>query len=107
MSEQQQDNKKTEEMRVSRETNVQSLAWRIARSFEEGTSVILTGIGAHVVNTMVKAIVIANGHMAPRGVVFTIFPRFSDGGALPVDLDVPDNERMTAISFDVKPQKVM
>lgn len=91
------DVKKTEKMPVRRDTDTQALAWRISRCHEEGVTISMAAIGPHAINTAVKAVIIANGNMAPRGVVFDLFPRFSDAEG---------EEGITAVAFDVRPRSI-
>ena len=95
-----------EDMPVRGETSPQSLGWRVARSYEEGTKVALTGVGPHAVNTMVKAVIIANGNMASRGIVFLLFPKFATVPNTRQEEGEGSPETLTAVTFVVVPQKV-
>lgn len=65
-----------QELRVATSTNVQLLATSIVRNVEEGKRVTLSCIGVQPVSQAVKAVAIANGQVAPHGMVFFISPAF-------------------------------
>lgn len=67
-----------EEIRVSGRTNVQSLAWTVYKTHEEGKRVVLLGIGTQAINQAVKAVAIANSRGASHGIIFTILPAMQD-----------------------------
>lgn len=96
-----------ENMTVGSETDPQSLGWRLARSYEEGKKITLTGVGAYAVNTMVKATIIANGNMAPRGVVFLLFPMFCSVKNMKQEEGTDSPDVITAVTFTVVPHKVV
>lgn len=70
---------KTEEqyLRVSAGSNPQSVASAIAHALYETRSVRLRAVGASAVNQAVKAIAIARGYTAPRGLDLTCKPGFT------------------------------
>jgi stage V sporulation protein SpoVS len=65
-----------QELKVAATTDVQYLATSIVRNTEEGKQVILSCIGVQPQSQAVKAVAIANGHVAPQGFVFVLLPSF-------------------------------
>jgi stage V sporulation protein S len=68
-----------EPLRAGAGTSPQSLASAIAHAFYEDTKepVAVRAIGAGAVNQAVKAIAIARGYVAPRGLDLTCVPGFA------------------------------
>ena len=64
-------------LRVSAGSNPQSVASAIAHALYEARSVRLRAVGASAVNQAVKAIAIASGYVAPRGMELTCKPGFA------------------------------
>jgi stage V sporulation protein S len=64
-------------LRVSGSSNAQSLASAIAHAIYENRQVKLRAVGAGAVNQAVKAIAIARGYVAPRGLDLTCKPGFT------------------------------
>jgi stage V sporulation protein S len=64
-------------LRVSSSSSAQSLAAAIAHAIYENGSVKLRAIGAGPVNQAVKAIAIASGYTAPRGISLVCVPGFA------------------------------
>jgi stage V sporulation protein S len=74
-----QNTEKTEEkyLRVSAGSNAQSVGSAIAHALYESPTVKLRAVGASAVNQAVKAIAIARGYVAPRGMDLTCKPGFT------------------------------
>lgn len=64
-------------LRVSASSNPQSVASAIAHAIYEHHQVKLRAVGAGAVNQAVKAIAIASGYVAPRGMVLNCRPGFT------------------------------
>ena len=64
-------------LRVSAGSNPQSVASAIAHALYENRQVKLRAVGAGAVNQAVKAIAIARGYVAPRGLDLTCKPGFT------------------------------
>lgn len=69
---------KPEPMKVAGSTDPNSLARAIASTVREGTLPTLQAIGAGAVNQANKAVIIANGMLAPNGIELVIAPIFQD-----------------------------
>jgi stage V sporulation protein S len=63
-------------LRVSASSNPQSVASAIAHAVYEGGKCELRAVGAGAVNQAVKAIAIARGYAAPRGLDLVCIPAF-------------------------------
>lgn len=64
-------------LRVSAGSNPQSVASAIAHAIYENRAVKLRAVGAGAVNQAVKALAIARGYVAPRGLDLTCKPGFT------------------------------
>ena len=64
-------------LRVSAGSNPQSVASAIAHAIYDKKEVKLRAVGAGAVNQAVKAIAIARGYVAPRGLDLTCRPGFT------------------------------
>lgn len=64
-------------LRVGGSSNPQSLASAIAHAIYDTRQVKLRAVGASAVNQAVKAIAIARGYVAPRGLDLTCKPGFT------------------------------
>lgn len=64
-------------LRVSASSNPQSVASAIAHAIYDNRQVKLRAIGAGAINQAVKAIAIARGYVAPRGLDLTCKPGFT------------------------------
>jgi stage V sporulation protein S len=64
-------------LKVSAGSNPQSVASAIAHSIYENHTCKIRAIGAGAVNQAVKAIAIARGYTAPRGIDLKCIPGFS------------------------------
>jgi stage V sporulation protein S len=64
-------------LRVSAGSNPQAVASAIAHSIYETRACKLRAVGAGAVNQAVKAIAIARGYTAPRGLDLSCIPGFS------------------------------
>lgn len=73
MTEQTEDNV----LRVSAGSNPQAVASAIAHSIYENRSCKIRAVGAGAVNQAVKAIAIARGYTAPRGMDLSCVPGFA------------------------------
>jgi stage V sporulation protein S len=71
--------KDTEEkfLRVSAGSNAQSVGSAIAHALYESPQIKLRAVGASAVNQAVKAIAIARGYVAPRGLDLSCRPGFT------------------------------
>jgi stage V sporulation protein S len=68
---------KNEPLRVSASSNPQSVASAIAHAIYESREVDLRAIGAGAVNQAIKAVAIASGYVAPRGLRIAVIPGFA------------------------------
>ena len=66
-----------EPLRVSAGSNPQSVASAIAHAIYEKRTVSVRSVGAGAVNQAVKAIAIARGYTAPRGIDLVCIPGFA------------------------------
>lgn len=64
-------------LRVSASSNPQSVASAIAHAIYDKREVKLRAVGAGAINQAVKAIAIARGYVAPRGMDLTCKPGFT------------------------------
>lgn len=81
------------ELRVAARTPTAELASAISHAVYDGKRVVLRAIGAGAVNQAVKALVVAQGYVAQRGLVLANRPGF---------ITVPmDGEERTAVTFHV------
>lgn len=64
-------------LRVSAGSNPQSVASAIAHAIYDNRQVKLRAVGAGAVNQAVKALAIARGYVAPRGLDLTVKPGFA------------------------------
>ena len=64
-------------LRVSASSNAQSVGSAIAHALYEKPEVKLRAVGASAVNQAVKAIAIASGYVAPRGMNLSCRPGFT------------------------------
>ncbi|QHI72872.1 stage V sporulation protein S [Aminipila terrae] len=67
---------KSEILKVSSESNPNSLAGAIAAVVKEGREAEVQAIGAGAVNQAVKAVAIARGYVAPYGMDLVCVPGF-------------------------------
>lgn len=74
-----EENINTEEpfLRVSAGSNPQSVASAVAHAIYDKKTVKLRAVGAGAVNQAVKAIAIARGYVAPRGMDLSCTPGFT------------------------------
>lgn len=80
-------------LRVSGSSSASSLASAISHGIYDGKQVVLRAIGAGAVNQAAKAIAIASGYVAPRGIVLSARVGFAT-------VQMPDGE-VTAMVFRV------
>jgi stage V sporulation protein S len=90
MSEEQKDD---QVLRVSAGSNPQAVASAIAHSIYETRSCKIRAVGAGAINQAVKAIAIARGYTAPRGMDLICIPGFTS-------IESHDGQ-ISAIVFDV------
>jgi stage V sporulation protein S len=64
-------------LRVSASSNAQSVGSAIAHALYEAPSIKVRAVGASAVNQAVKAIAIASGYVAPRGMRLACIPGFT------------------------------
>ena len=64
-------------LRVSAGSNPQSVASAVAHAIYEKKEVKMRAVGAGAVNQAVKAIAIARGYVAPRGMDLSCIPGFT------------------------------
>ena len=64
-------------LRVSASSNPQSVASAIAHAIYDNRQVKLRAVGAGAVNQAVKALAIARGYVAPKGLDLTCKPGFT------------------------------
>jgi len=83
-------------LRIAGGSNPQSVASAIAHAIYEHRAVKLRAVGAGAVNQAVKAIAIARGYVAPRGLDLTCKPGFTT-------IDSRDGE-ISAIIFAITAQ---
>jgi stage V sporulation protein S len=81
------------ELRVAARTSTPELAAAISHAIYDGKTVVLRAIGAGAVNQAVKAIVVAQGYVAQRGLVLATRPGF-----LTISMEGEDR---TAVTFNV------
>ncbi len=65
-------------LKVSSNSNANSVAGMIAHKMKEAGEVELQAIGAGAINQTVKAIAIARGFLAPVGINLVCIPGFAD-----------------------------
>ncbi|HEV2354344.1 MAG TPA: stage V sporulation protein S [Puia sp.] len=80
-------------LRVKGSSPANALASAISYGIYDGKTVTLRAIGAAAVNQAMKAVAIAQGYVAPRGLVLYTRPGFTD-------VKMPDNT-VTAMVFRI------
>lgn len=83
-----------EPLRVGAGSNSQSVASAIAHAIYENHEVKIRAVGAGAVNQAVKAIAIARGYTAPRGIDLVCIPGFAS-------IKGRDDSDISAIVFQV------
>jgi len=83
-------------LKVSSKSRPKAVAGALSTVVERDKKVVLHAIGAGAVNQAVKAIAIARGFVAPRGLDLTTIIAFSS-------IDIDGSER-TGIKFIVEPK---
>ena len=86
----------TKIVKVSRNTKPRMLAGAIAKTIET-ENIELHTIGAASVNQAVKAVAIARGFLAPRGICIMMIPSFGE-----IEID---DRKVTGIRFMLKNQR--
>jgi stage V sporulation protein S len=71
------ENKEEDVLRVKSSSNPQSVASAIAHAIYETRTCKVRAVGAGAVNQAVKAIAIASGYTAPRGLRLAVIPGFA------------------------------
>lgn len=80
-------------LRVKGTANVSSLASAISHAVYDGKTVTLRAIGASAISQAIKAVAVARGYVAPRGIDLMIVPGFTN-------VDMPDG-KVTAITLRI------
>ena len=80
-------------LRVKSTSSVTSLASAISYAVYDGKEITLRAIGPAAVSTAVKAVAVARGYVAPRGIDLSIRPGFAT-------VEMPDGD-VTAIILRV------
>lgn len=80
-------------LRVKGTASVPPLASAISHAVYDGKTVVLRAIGAAAISQAIKAVAVARGYVAPRGIDLMIIPGFTD-------VDMPDG-KVTAITLRV------
>lgn len=93
-----QDNDEEALLRVKGSSNPSSLASAISFAIYDGKKVILRAIGAGAVNQAAKAVAIAGGYVAPRGLSLTVRIGFAT-------VKMEDGEDRSAMVFYVIPSR--
>lgn len=97
-------------------TNCKALAGSIAEEYRQAVDPKLSGevkapnislhaIGHQAVGQAIKAVPIANGHLAPRGVQLTILPSFEDK-QVPSELDPATSVTRTVMRLRLIPWQI-
>lgn len=83
-------------LKVSSNSNPNSVAGAIAGVIREKGSTEIQAVGAGAINQTVKAIAIARGFVSPSGIDLIAIPAFTD--------IIIDGEERTAIKFIIEPR---
>jgi stage V sporulation protein S len=83
-------------LKVSAKSSPNSVAGALAGVLREKGAAEIQAIGAGAINQSIKAIAIARGFVAPRGMDLICIPAFTD--------IIIDNEERTAIKLIVEPR---
>jgi stage V sporulation protein S len=78
-------NSEDDVLRVKSSSNPQALASSVAHALYDSREPVLRAVGAGAVNQAVKAIAIARGYVAPRGIDIAVVPGFKT-------ITMPDGE---------------
>ena len=81
-------------LRVKGTASVPNLASAISHAVYDGKQVTLRAIGASAVSQAIKAVAVARGYVAPRGIDLSVVPGFA--GAI-----MSDGDEVTAITLRV------
>ncbi len=78
------------QLRVAASSNSKDLAGSIAKLYQDNKECDLIAIGHAAVCQALKAVPIANGYLAPQGIVLVVLPSFEnklldDGAGTPVE----------------------
>ena len=84
-------------LKVAANSNASSLAGALAQEIENHDRVEMQAIGAGALNQAIKAIAIARGFVAPRGIDLVCVPAF-------VEVQIGEETR-TAIKLYVEPRR--
>ena len=85
-----------EVLKVSAQSNPNSVAGALAGIVREKNGAEIQAIGAGAINQSIKAVAIARGFMAPSGIELVVIPAFTD-----IEID---GEERTAIKLIVQPR---
>lgn len=80
-------------LRVKGTASVSALASAISHAVYDSKDVTLRAIGASAVSQAVKAVAVARGYVAPRGIDLSMVPGFQD-------VEMPDG-KVTAITMRI------
>lgn len=63
---------------VRNDTAPKGLGWALFKFYTEGKLPFMVGVGVAAIGSAMKGVAVANGHLAPMGIIFDVFPKFSD-----------------------------
>jgi len=86
-------------LKVSSKSNPGMVAGAVAGIIRTSGSAEIQAIGAGAVNQAVKALAIAVSYLEGDGIAISFVPSFAD-------IDVGDDQQLTAISFKVESRKI-
>jgi stage V sporulation protein S len=81
-------------LKVAASTPAGTLASAIAHAVYDGTPVTMRAVGAGAVNQAIKALAIAQSYVAPRGIILSCRPGFTE-------VTMPDGKVMSGIIIRV------
>ncbi len=82
-------------LRVKCTASVPALASAISHAVYDSKEVTLRAIGASAISQAVKAVAVARGYVAPRGIDLAVIPGFTS-------VHMADNDEVTAITLRVQ-----
>lgn len=80
-------------LRVKGTASVTKLASAVSHAVYDGKQVTLRAIGASAISQAIKAVAVARGYVAPRGIDLSLVPGFTD-------VEMPDGT-VTAVTLRV------
>ena len=93
--------RKLHRIKVGNDTEPRKLGWAIYKFYQEGKLPVLVGIGVAAAGQAMKAVAVANGHLAPSGVIFDVFPHFGT-----VEEEHVNGGDMRALVLDLRERKL-